>query len=370
MNRRAWFPALSLLWACYADPATHAVNQEAEVIDDESDANVPDASLDADIKTDGAADGKVDAGPCMCGEPGCSDAGCLECSDKVACGNSEPVCNNGQCRGCTKPADCTGRAGALICQASSGACVECTAEEQKACTDAGKVCKTNATQCVECNVSADCKGAAKPICEANVCRPCAVDNDCSPMGKVCNQSNGQCVACKPNKDAPEQENCSNGESCNPQTFACTAEPRRSLGFCGRSNDTSKKAPIRCVTDSECIEGHRCVQTNFPQGMPYGTYCLRQIGSQLCPNRAAVRRQATSTLGVTDFYCFPNDKYTTCEGVLSFRDACTLSDECGRSGVSDGRCESQRCTYGCDSNVDCTGSNNCIGPQEAPYCNPN
>jgi len=49
----------------------------------------------------------------------------------------------------------------------------------------------DATSMVECNVSSDCTDPARPVCDANACRGCAVDAEC-PASNAC-LSDGACA---------------------------------------------------------------------------------------------------------------------------------------------------------------------------------
>lgn len=339
-----------------------------------------DASSDADCGERCKPDG--DAASQACDEPGdctnttlphCGPAGkCVACLQSEHCPATDPVCSGNACSGCVAPGDCSARTGTLACDTSSGDCVECTANDDSACTSQDEVCTDGGKICVECNLSEDCDLVTKPFCDGHSCRGCMNNAECEG-GTVCRTSTGECVECVPNQDNPAQESCANGNACNPVTFTCTGQPRRSIGFCGQST-LPDVGVVRCVSDSECIAGHRCVATEFPAQTPYGNYCLEQKDSGSCPNRSAAKRAATSTLGVPGSYCFPNDTFTTCEGVLDFKNVCDEDADCGATGVSDGLCVDSACSYGCDSRRDCSGStetkNNCIGPGSAQYCNPN
>jgi len=294
----------------------------------------------------------------------CADAA-LEDAGVDASGDAEPDADATPDAG--PVCDCS--AAEPVCIESTGTCVACTDSDLGACKGTTPVCDAASNTCVACLTPEQCTDD-KPVCADNTCTVCTADADCAARGKVCDTASGACVACVPNKDNPAAERCDNGRACDPQKHTCTGEPRNSVGFCGRSNDTTKAEPIRCVSDNECIAGHRCVVTEFPQGTAYGAYCLQQIGDALCPNRVAAKRTARSTLGVEDSFCFPDDSFTTCEGVLDFQSVCTTPDDCGAAGINDALCISQRCTYGCDSSADCSGTNSCIGASSSQYCAPN
>jgi hypothetical protein len=289
------------------------------------------------------------------------------CQTHLACPAASPRCEAGSCAGCRDAADCAHLSDTPAC-GPDGACVACTGTSATLCSAQGQVCAAAATRCVECNVGADCKAPERPVCALEACRGCTADAECG-AGKVCLEDSGRCVECMPDARAPERETCANGRACDPETFTCTGQPRRSLDLCGKSVD-AVVGVARCISDSECTVGHRCVLTQFPLGSMYGSYCLPEIGDGTCPDRLTAKRTATSTLGVTGAYCFPNDMRTTCEGIWSFKSTCRTAADCGARDVDDGRCEEGRCTYSCDSDSDCTS--NCIGrgASAGPYCNPN
>ncbi|MFM2420238.1 MAG: hypothetical protein RL385_4961, partial [Pseudomonadota bacterium] len=143
----------------------------------------------------------------------------------------------------------------------------------------------------------------------------------------------------------------------------------SLSDCGRSSDlVTNPMPVRCISDSECAAGKRCVPTEFPRGKAYGNFCLPQVAdTAACPNRISSKVRALSVLGVSASYCFPDNKYTTCEGLLSFGRTCQRDSDCGDAASTDGVCvvSDSKCSYACDGDDDCTGG--CSGDFSNPFC---
>jgi hypothetical protein len=332
------------------------------------DGSVEDAGHDAgsDAGMDGGSDGSLpeDSGP-----DACSDCPEPECSQDLDCPVTAPVCLEEKCTPCSDSAACSARADTPACDPASGGCVECTSADAAKCSTDSKVCKTGGTTCIACNAAADCTDPNKPICEADACRACTADADCTFAGKVCRESTGQCVECEPNAADATQENCSNGKACDPGTFTCTGAPRGTLNDCEA-----------CVSDHECKTGWRCVATVFDSS-PHGTYCLLaapDLPAQ-CISQYRLSRLATSTLGVADDYCFPNERLTTCEALRVFANPCVdprtppMRATCGTPELPGSLCVEGLCTYGCDVTRDCIGVDKCILPSDggaAKHCDPN
>lgn len=312
-----------------------------------------DMNIDAATSPDGSVDGQATAKPCSstlpCSSGVCDeDRGeCVECLLDSNCGLEMPVCGPAKtCTGCT-----------------TGQNLECARfTNMEVCGPSGA--------CVACVTSSDCTDPGAPHCGVgNRCTACVQDADCAPFGQLCDETKHQCVQCRP--DATEEAQCPDtdpspaidGPACDPTTKTCAGAPRGSLSTCQA-----------CISDTECTNGTKCVATVF-NGSPHGHHCLLLApqSPQVCPNRYAAKRTATSVLGVSGDYCFPDDAFTTCEAIAGFQDACTQDAECGAAGLEDGLCRSDRCTYGCDSRSDCSGStaavNKCIGGAQQ-YCDPN
>lgn len=362
-----------------------------------------------------------------CAEGVCSEGICVICTaDGAGCSGDTPVCDTeaGACVACTEHADCTDPTrsrcdpsgqcvgcsistqcthlsdtpicspnqeicvpclgdqddvcGAGVCIVGGTSCVDCNVDGDCAsgvCSDGGNtcvecnetsdcgsgVCITGGNSCVECNADADC-GELAPRCNTstNTCETCTSDPDCSRFGKVCDEVSAQCVQCTVDTEESQCGEELEFRACDPQAFTCSGAVRDSLGLCRE-----------CISDSECVAGTLCVPTSF-QSASHGNYCLPQIGAGLCPNQVRIKRESTSVFGVTDNICFPNDVLATCEAVGDFAIACDDDVDCGADGLDDGLCRDNRCTYACDSRVDCSGStdmvNKCVGFPS--YCDPN
>ena len=154
-----------------------------------TDEWVQDGGVDAPVMLDGAGDVRVVDGPNMSMPDGGGDMGPLdamvdayvpdampECASSMSCSKvDKPFCDTtldyGTCRECRLDVECAGRAGKLKCN---------SADPLKG-------------QCGECNVSADCGDAAKPVCQAHVCRPCVQDSECSGPGICLDHLGGRCA---------------------------------------------------------------------------------------------------------------------------------------------------------------------------------
>lgn len=243
------------------------------------------------------------------------------------------------------------------CEPGTSACSVTTAGGRETCTEDPAF-----PGCTDWTSESSCETTA-PVCSgAGVCGGCVQDSECSHLSGVCDFT-GACVECTP---ATEDTACPDTDltddvkapACDPISKTCSGRPRQSLSGCEI-----------CASDSECIVGHRCVTTSFGD-VESKSYCLQIAPAGLCPNRVPSKRIAESVLGVVDTYCFPNTSITTCEAVLDFKLACDADAQCGAAGLADAQCFANACTYPCDSHRDCSGSNNCIGPIGAQYCNPN
>lgn len=271
---------------------------------------------------------------------------------------------------CASSSHCIGRAATPVCDTLTGACVECTAASQALCAASGEVCRDEGHECVGCNTNDDCTEGAPHCGGDNECGACVNDSECAKYGKVCDA--GQCVECTV---ATEQTQCPDldptpgdqGPACDPVALTCTGERRGSLGTCGRPVTSGDTRIVRCVSDSECSMGHRCVPTTF-KGADYGNYCLLVAQNDSCSAPWPRQLSATSVGGLDGKYCFPRALLATCEAVVEFGSSCVVDDDCGREGISDGHCEGGRCTYGCSGDSDCNGTT-CTGFASGQFCNP-
>ena len=168
----------------------------------------------------------------------CVNKACVECdADPLAydgCGEAspEPICVNGNCRGCNSSLDCQVRPGNLD-QCDNGECVEClvvpAGQAAPGCNQGAPICQNNVcrpcAQSAECGAGRECVGGScescdpngdvgcggtQPICDDGTlrCRGCTADNEC-PNGSICTQGDGRCVAC----DLASHRGCNNNQLC-------------------------------------------------------------------------------------------------------------------------------------------------------------
>ena len=141
--------------------------------------------------------------PCMnAAKPYCNAVGaCVACQllAPQSCAMVDPphpVCGSaGSCVECNANAQCTKDPAKPYCN-TAGSCAGCAALGAQACATMDPphpVCGP-AGKCLECNVSSDCKTAAKPICDAGVCRTCRADSECTSGPQVCMaHQDGRCA---------------------------------------------------------------------------------------------------------------------------------------------------------------------------------
>lgn len=321
------------------------------------DAATPDGSVDA------SADGAM---------PVDGTAGCTTWyGDSDGDGDGDPAAKKSAC---TQPPGYVGNADdrdprcgrkepSAGCTPGGMRCVDSTVGNRQTCTE-----DVAFPGCTDWKDSARC-GVAAPVCSGDgACGRCARDSDCAGFEgtKVCDTSSGSCVQCTPATEVaqckdPNPSDALKAPACEPRANTCTGAPRDSIDACQL-----------CVSDTECINGLACVPTKFNGA--HGNFCLKKDDGAACPVGNSALREATSILGVTAFYCFPDEALTTCEAVADFQSSCTSDDDCGAAGVDDGKCMpvgasgAKRCTYECDAPADCSAASSCFGAGPK-YCRP-
>lgn len=246
-----------------------------------------------------------------------------------------------------------------LCNPETKQCVACLSNAD--CTDAAlPVCDTSTHSCVGCLANSDCKEpTVRCDVKSKTCSRCAADCSANAAAPHCNEASSQCVQCLP---AQENTHCG-GKSCNPKTFSCTNTPLRMTAAC--------KA---CVSDSECIQDHRCVPMKFQSTDRPDGYCLK-IGSLGCaPPYGVPANNRVSLSGISDTYCGIDETKTTCEAIYDLvnNTPCNNANDCGVDDLNDGLCETVNlmpkiCTYACTDSAECTATKLCNGVAPNRYC---
>ena len=326
---------------------------------------------DRPITSDGGADGGPFCVDCEGDTPVCNESTglCVQCTPEEAgeCGDDTPVCNEsaGLCVQCT-PEE-AGECGddTPVCNESTGLCVQCTPEETGECGGDTPLCDPGLSECVACLADGDCNDPTEAKCDDMLkeCVPCDDRAQCDDVdgfpgtANACN-ADGECVECTP---ASETETCANDVSCDPATETCTTTTRGSREVCQT-----------CIADSECgdegvpSQDFRCVpmfypndQTRFPDGST--GFCLEIFEPGGCTQPYAITISDRSSLSdpTPRSYCGINEDLTTCSAVraLVMNDDCLEDADCPTGGICrDVGGLSDKCTYLCESLVECLPDN--------------
>jgi hypothetical protein len=373
---RAWAVLVLAVAGCYAVPSKHQVSDISGDADGgrsidpvESDANAnddPDADPDRDAGAD-EEDAQAEAGPrCSCTDPEqpiCIETTglCVQCRETNDCAASEHcMVATGQCVGCLDASHCAGRPSASFCEPATHTCTACRDGVDADCSNVPglNVCQTGT--CVQCAGTrrAACGEAAAACSASFACEGCKADADCQRLGKVCDEAAGSCVACTVDSEAVQ---CG-AKSCNPATHACTQTDRASVDLCSR-----------CVADSECKPDHRCVPMNF-QGANRGGYCMKRLSSGCSLPFGVMITRASLSGATAEEYCGIAEGSASCEAVLARLSdrlcADGQSSQCGAEGAVCGNVNGltpPRCTYACQTSVECPDLVPCPTAGTDKYC---
>lgn len=321
---------------------------------------------------------------------------CVDCVDDVGCAAPTPACDVAMhsCFECLddKGVDyCTDEV-INTCDPATRTCVDCI--DDSGCSKAGpdETCDTDNKACVDCYHGEGCLDSAKPVCDGETCVQCLDDRDCdsghcydkhcveckvddhcsSRSEARCSSSSHKCEPCGDNSDCEHLDGtteCDSGQcvECKDDSggacgdYACLRDEKT----CSDVRKGSVDVCRRCIADSVCKQGMKCVTLDFG-GEAHGDFCVYTSGSSgNCGDRRPYSHyaRATSIDGAGGGYCVPADT-TTCEAVLdatSERDCSGGgSADCGASGVVDGSCnDNKRCTYSCDLPEDCLPGEMCL-----------
>jgi hypothetical protein len=271
---------------------------------------------------------------------------------------------------CTSDAACLG---GLFCNAFTGRCVEdvpgCTSdaacEANQYCDVPTRTCRARRAFCEPCEADIECGGASDQcVRDETVNRrycgqSCSTDTEC-PDGALCQSVNGyqtcwpavatceQLKGCNPNSSqaCTESADCTEGEDqvCDQVQGICVARvPTCPFGMvCGRD---SQQCEAACITDDDCNADPDC-------GPESPCRCTNNecVPISLCaqdqdcePGRLCVIEP-----GHVEGECRPD-----CQGDSSL---------CPQGTLCRDRGSRYECVTGCQSNADCTVSENCIGSE--------
>ena len=267
------------------------------------------------------------------------------CSDCAECGDNE-VCDSRtrQCVGCLDDSNCdTG-----VCDRNVNECVECLNDTQ--CTNASaQECNLETNTCVECVADDQCTAAGAARCDltTNTCESCTTDSQCASVAGL-NQcdGNGVCVEC----NTPGEANAACGGNICSDSLECTNLAPGSVSDC--SVDT-------CEYDAQCTGDSRCIESRYEDSNGVKEkFCLapRPTDKQCFQNgNTPYTPSSVDFEGVT--YCGAH-AIATCEAISKFRTPCSDDADCGGGGT----CTDSFCSYACEINIDCIGSQTCFVPQ--------
>jgi hypothetical protein len=131
---------------------------------------------------------------------------------------------------------------------------------------------------------------------------------------------------------------------------------------------------RCVADSECKQDHRCIPMNFG-GASRGGYCMQRItGGCSRPFGAAPIKRASLSGAAAEAYCGISEDKTSCEAVLALLLGRVCADgqasQCGAEGAVCGNVNHAtppRCSYACETSIDCPANIPCPVSGTDKFC---
>jgi hypothetical protein len=194
---------------------------------------------------------------------------------------------------------------------------------------------------------------------------------------TCQPGTPGCVQCRPET---EEADCRAIKSCDPSTENCegtSCDPKSST--CARQLRGTIKQCEPCVSDSECIADHRCMELSYGTGaarQALGGFCLKRAATGCVRPFGGLRDKRESISGYpAELYCGPNEAVTTCAAIQAFvREGrlCDGTDEsCGAIGA---RCETLSgaipnvCLIGCmTANLECPENFVCQDSDAGRFC---
>jgi Cys-rich repeat protein len=360
---------LSQAECCESDPIFCAKDAGNDTAATDSGQDVPDADSDTG----------PDATPTC--DPACVDQvcdnttnTCVDCVTSTDCSGTKTVCDPSaqQCVTCLTGEGCTAT---QICDTENDTCVECLGDLD--CGN-GEVCDTASNLCVACLETTDCTSGlckqdpadsannacvecldntvcttdTKSRCDATsgTCSACVVAADCGGIAgtKQCNA--GTCVACTPTTEIADCAMNNENFACDPATFTCTDIKLNSGGTCQE-----------CVGNSSCVAGFACMPTTFG-GAPAGNYCMKISDGNTCPGPYGTDVVTRNDVGGTEVdVCMINETILSCAAFDQYGDICTADN--GTCTAAGSTCKqfnvtTRRCTYQCNFDNDCKGTETC------------
>jgi hypothetical protein len=238
-------------------------------------------------KEEGAPLGVCGVKPCKanadCKDPAkpiCTESGsCAECAANTDC--KDPVKNTCAAGTCVEAGNCC-EATMDVPGCSDSALQKCVCDKDPYCcnTEWDELCvqQVAAEGCGlcpgQCKDAADCKDAAKPICENFACiAKCTKNDDCKSATKdTCNVASGKCVECLASTDCNDTKpvcdttantcgKCTANADCSGKAGKPLCLASGACGECKASADC--KDPTRPICDTETAACVECV---------FGTEC--------------------------------------------------------------------------------------------------
>lgn len=186
----------------------------------------------------------------------------------LACGDDPDDCQEG----------CTGGAGGDVAECASnldcdpgfacieGACGNCASDghcfREERCDPASLLCVFREGWGNECGEHQDCpvgRFCAQGLCLANdFVTPCGGRGQC-PEGMRCNRRVGAPPVCEEDLGCAVDEDCSEGEICNPGTARCElgCTPENQADVCSTRQSCIEGRCLECLSDEDCAAGLSC-----------------------------------------------------------------------------------------------------------------
>jgi hypothetical protein len=226
--------------------------------------------------TDPCTDGMF---TCRMGQQCSETLGCVQCLTNANCppagalNAALKVCVLGSCEACGADTDCAAN---QVCEPATHTCrASCIVDGGANCTAraGAPICDTTTGACVGCLTATDCKDAARPVCDptSQQCVQCGANADCAAemTNKLCDTASATCVACLANTDCPAAR-----PACNANTHMCQAGCTASAQ-CVTS--TGGELPICDTANGRCVECTTAAQCPGMGAMCTANVCTGGMG---------------------------------------------------------------------------------------------